>query len=153
MGNEQSVRPDTASPMPTATSVANPMKSAMRRSSSMRNGTGLSESSSGSTRYIPKMNGTEKGIIMPTRPHGMDHVGGGVDSPQWGWYINTTPPTPEMYYSQSTMNKKVEAKGNGPPRPTSQPVVPAEKAKCQHNQVFKNLQSNNTPMGWTSVPI
>lgn len=76
-------------------------------------------------RYLPNMQPAGKSLLVPTRPFG--HPGfphhqhrqsdpgpngtaaaataaaAAEMSPQWGWYINTTPPTPEMYHSSSTL--------------------------------------------------
>jgi len=65
------------------------------------------------SRYLPR--GLDKanhnGIIIPRRPYGADHNNyapsmephqGDVDgpSPQWGWFMRTTPPTPPMFHSR-----------------------------------------------------
>ena len=104
------------------------------------------------------MTRNEKGLMMPTRPYGgVEPVGNGVDSPQWGWYINTTPPTPEMYHSYvsgkafrgSDMHGARSSLAQG-----NQTVQPKD-AKPQHNQVFQNLRASQSPTmgGWPSVPI
>ena len=113
-------------------------------------------------RYLPKMGGAS--INMPS----FSHSGGGSPgyvSPEWGWYINTTPPTPEMYHSQSSFgasSKLTRTDASAAPNfPfASQTVAAAQtsgksiSAKPHHNQVFQNLQNNMTQnMGWTSVPI
>ena len=101
-------------------------------------------------RYIPRMGHSEGGLIKPTRPYGgVSNAHGGVESPQWGWYINTTPPTPEMYHSSSAAKSKTHRSS---PTPSIQSQPSIDEAVC-HNQVFQNLQNANRPMGWTSVPI
>jgi hypothetical protein len=145
MGNEQSVRHD---PSPyhsaVATSVApKPIKPAIRRSTSVHaeaDGMGPAQDR---TRYIPKMNQAEN---VPTRPYVANSAAtGGIESPQWGWYINTTPPTPDMYHSHAKAPKQ---KGH-----SKAPTQTVGNNKNCHNQVFQNLQNSNRPMGWTSVPI
>ena len=153
MGNDQSmVRHEPSSSSVSANSAfAKPARSAMRRSRSVRDEGSSMDSSQDPMRYIPKMTLAEKGLIMPTRPHGNDLSGNGIESPQWGWYINTTPPTPEMYYAgqSSRSARKTDShhlsSGTQPGQTTD--------AKPQHNQVFQSLQNKNAPMGWTSVPI
>jgi hypothetical protein len=154
MGNAQSVRHE---PSPyhaaTTTNGPKPKKSLLRRSRSIRSsadeGAGLEPSTNEKTRYIPKMNQSEGGLIMPSRPYGSNPPSG-VESPQWGWYINTTPPTPDMYQSPNgKFSKQANRQGC-----SSQPIQSQhmDGGAC-HNQVFQNLQNANRPMGWTSVPI
>jgi hypothetical protein len=100
-----------------------------------------------------------KGMIMPTRPYGGSHkidetiANGSETSPQWGWYINTTPPTPEMYYSNNSSSAKFITNKTTTKTATTTLVQASSNGKRCQNQVFQNLQSSNTPMGWTSVPI
>jgi hypothetical protein len=180
MGNEHSVEHEQ-NPYSAATwngeRKQGSSSSSMRRSRSVRqdaNGLLLVENrqssqhsslSSNSTRYIPKMNRAGNGLVMP-RPHGAPvaadqnaHpiVNGSEMSPQWGWYINTTPPPREMFQSRSRSfgNKMILTEGkNGAAAPSSYSsnVSSIDGKRC-HNQIFQNLQSSNTPMGWTSVPI
>jgi len=133
-------------------------------------------SSISSSRYIPNMNPRKgnNGLIVPTRPYGSHHhqskctenqsnTNGSEMSPQWGWYINTTPPTPELYHSRSSS----KSSGSSKPitkqldtitsssllsySPNSNTIVDGN--TCQ-NQVFKNLKNSNAPIhGWTSIPI
>ena len=155
MGNEQSVRHE---PSPyssvTSTTAPKPVKSALRRSRSVRSDTAIDPSQDTSrTRYIPKMTAAKNGLIIPMRPFGADTANNGVESPQlgYGFYTNLTPPTPEMYQSHASKHSKSLL---GPSMPTHQSTsssLPA--ARTQQNQVFQNLQNNAAPMGWTSVPI
>jgi hypothetical protein len=149
MGNKQSVRHD---PSPyhsaVATSAPKAIKPAIRRSTSVRSeadGMGAAQGNDPAqdrTRYIPKMNQTEN----PTRPYlANSTAAGGIESPQWGWYINTTPPTPDMYHSHAKAPKQM---GHS----SARPQTVGNNKNC-HNQVFQNLQNSNRPMGWTSVPI
>lgn len=149
MGNAQIQVRHEPSPYQSTTSSTSPksVKSALKGSRSVRQEADRMDHPQGVPRYIPKMNRTEKGIMMPTRPYGKDTGSSGVDanSPQWGWYINTTPPTPEMYHSHSSLNKT-------PPR-QQVGVATNTTGKSCHNQVFQNLQNSKAPVGWTSVPI
>jgi hypothetical protein len=119
------------------------IKSAMRRSSSVSE-----DVSQGNTkRYLPKgLGGDHSGLVMPTKPGDIaagapTHGPGGYHSPEWGWYINTTPPTPEMYHSHyaSTRGKM----------PTSQPntVFPASGPPAFSAQKTAGMQH------WPSVPL
>jgi len=77
--------------------------------------------------------------------------GNGYISPQWGWYISTTPPTPEKYHAraekineeqlvkQSIFGRQVTS--YRPRKPTSVPV-------------FKRVANDvNCTDGWPSVPL
>lgn len=172
MGNNQSI-PYEPSPYSIATSsAAKPSKSAMRRSRSVRNeANGLQhnlpseDSTATAKRFMPNMNRAGNGLIMPTGPYGasknkaLAHGEPALSSemsPQWGWYINTTPPTPEMYHSGSNrLQRHVDVQG-APLAPHSTQLgassAIADGRRCQ-NPVFQTLQSSNAPMGWTSVPI
>jgi hypothetical protein len=102
------------------------------------------------------MNRAGKGLNMPSRPYG---YGGGPSSqantaisnagsemsPQWGWYINTTPPSSEMYHGGSRLIPSGGINGMATVPPIDQQRHP--------NHVFRNIQVANAPMGWTSVPI
>jgi hypothetical protein len=64
------------------------------------------------SRYLPRgLDKAHNGIILPRMPYGAQVEpsssndgagGGGVESPQWGWFLRTTPPTPQMYYPRTT---------------------------------------------------
>lgn len=78
-------------------------------------------------------------------------------SPQWGWYISTTPPTPEKYYAAPHTGKK--------PTKTSEKKLdnvpetkPAEHpAPVFHHSnpspVFKKGGVPSATMGWPTVPL
>lgn len=153
MGNEQSV-PHEPSPYSsvTSTSAPKPVRSAMRRSRSVR----LEADGMGPlpdrTRYIPRMTAAKSSLIMPTRPFGSDVANNGVESPQlgYGFYTNLTPPTPEMYQNHVSRNAKTSAVSS---MPTYTATSVLSTGRAQHNHVFQNLQNSKAPMGWTSVPI
>lgn len=147
MGNHQSVRHE---PSPysssTTTSAPKPVKSALRRSESIKNDADTLSQLPDRTRYIPKMTAAKTSLILPTRPYG-DASRDGVESPQlgYGFYMNLTPPTPEMYHpSYSKMQQQQHPRSNL----GSLPI------RSQQNHVFQSLQNKNAQqMGWTSVPI
>lgn len=103
---------------------------------------GSSVCSSGSTAAAPT---TSKGPLP------------GNFSPQWGWYISTTPPTPEKYYAAPHTGKK--------PTKTSEKKLdnvpetkPAEHpAPVFHHSnpspVFKKGGVPSATMGWPTVPL
>jgi len=78
-------------------------------------------------------------------------------SPQWGWYISTTPPTPEKYHAAPHTGKK--------PTKTSEKKLdnvpetkPAEHpAPVFHHSnpspVFKKGGVPSATMGWPTVPL
>jgi hypothetical protein len=152
MGNEQSVGLEQLSSSSNSGAVQpKPVKSAFRQSRSVRSDAvsnhGTSQDVNGRPRYLPKMsvrNEKNGGIIMPTRPFG-DPAGNGVESPQWGWYTNITPPTPDYSHpSRISLPRKSDL--------TSAPF-PVD-GKPHHNHVFQSLQGTKAPMqGWTSVPM
>ena len=175
MGNEQSSHhyDHKVSPYTSVTgSFHKPTKSALRKSKSSRyESHDLSSHDEKNTagtpsRYIPNMNPRTagNGLILPTRPYGMNrYTSGGSNgsemSPQWGWYINTTPPTPELYHSRSTVKSSPpSATTRVDTRKTMQAsnLSGARDAKACQNQVFQNLQNStktNRMGGWTSIPI
>jgi hypothetical protein len=104
-------------------------------------------------RFLPRgLDKAHNGIRMP-----MPHYGtateqqpvantnstdnGDGESPSWGWYIRTTPPTPEMYQAHSRNPSNASSTSS---------------AMSKHsNPVFQNLQDKNkaNPMGWSGVPL
>ena len=74
-----------------------PIKSAMRTSRVGNNDRRALHPS----KCVPSM--PSGGVLLPMKPgnvpgSGPVAGGNGYVSPQWGWYISTTPPTPEKYY-------------------------------------------------------
>lgn len=155
-----------------------PTKSAMRKSRSIREvsdrlvqNDGNNSINMGRSRYIPNMNPriAGNGFILPTRPYGghssVDGKAPGPNSadmsPQWGWYINTTPPTPELYHSRTSSLSTIDNSSHKLTKGVTQSGKPVAKTaaadgqSCQ-NQVFQNLKNStkSNPMGgWTSIPI
>jgi len=113
-------------------------------------------------RYLPRMGGSST-LNMPARPFGSSQadpafMNGAEMSPQYGFYINITPPTPEMYHNNSTSGGRLSRTDvSGAPTLSSHLDSTTSKSlegKHRHqNHVFANLQSSAAPMGWTSVPI
>jgi len=138
----------------TSSSNAKPIKSAMRRTSSVNEvASDLSQTSiTSKQRYLPNGLGAgHSGLVMPTKPGdvaagGPSHGPGGYHSPEWGWYINTTPPTPEMFHSQysSTRGKLLSSKD------PSQSHVPSSGPPAFTPGIST---SSKTGMGWPSVPL
>eukprot|EP00978_Attheya_sp_CCMP212_P020972 scaffold60718_cov59-Attheya_sp.AAC.4 len=161
-----------------------PIKSAIRRSCSFESG-GTSASKKSGTKElhatsscIPSgMHRQNGGLIMPTRPGGVPGVQyNGKVSPQWGWYISTTPPSPEKFYarpgkkakkvmqqpinelspladeSQNIMHiSEMKVKDSGAPLKEI-----SQRNAVQHPPVFKKGMkglSDNGIMGWPSVPL
>jgi hypothetical protein len=85
MGNQQSTVAYEPTKFATSTtpSTAKPVKSAMRRSSSVsEDASGLGQGST--SRYLPKgLSAGHSGLVIPTRPG--DVASTGYQSPEWGW--------------------------------------------------------------------
>lgn len=116
------------------------------------------EQMSAEPRYLPR--GLEKahnGIRMPRMPtYAIEPAGSsgsveGVESPQWGWFLRTTPPTPQMY---GRYHQKSDASMASSSTDTSNSVstVPGS----HPNPVFQGLQEKQKvapSVGWSSVPL
>ena len=123
------------------------MKSAVKRSRSMRavNGSLSLPGNDPSLRFIPKgLSAGHGGIIYPTHPNAQQNKPStGYVSPEgWGWYITTTPPTPDMYYHSSKLPKK-NAQQNS---------ISSSRSTTLTNPAFKAGVSK-TAVGWPSVPL
>ena len=159
MGNQQSIAHE---PKPLS---EQPKRSALMRSRSFRNGTHADAGL-----VAPRLN--DKSLLKHSLPYTMQHGHGIVEpyssgtggewSPQWGWYINTTPPAPDIYYSSRPgKSRKPDSTSN-----TSQGTASTESSSlstsCNSgdhslpNPVFQGLQDKNraAPLGWhPSVPL
>jgi len=128
-----------------------PIKSAIRKSKK-----GSGNLSCHPTQCVPS--GLSGGsILMPTGGGIMKtgnvalSGGNGYISPQWGWYISTTPPTPEKYHvsgqkirEQHQIQKPILGRQIGRHRPHKPAAVP----------VFKRVANDvNSTDGWPSVPL
>eukprot|EP00548_Thalassiothrix_antarctica_P012093 CAMPEP_0194159556 /NCGR_PEP_ID=MMETSP0152-20130528/77901_1 /TAXON_ID=1049557 /ORGANISM="Thalassiothrix antarctica, Strain L6-D1" /LENGTH=282 /DNA_ID=CAMNT_0038869141 /DNA_START=645 /DNA_END=1493 /DNA_ORIENTATION=- len=122
-------------------SSTQPIKSVMKRSRSSRVNNSLEMAklniNDTTTRFLPNgLSSGHGGIIYPTNPNGQ--TGSGSVSPDgWGWYITTTPPTPEMYKNTKKIIG-IDSFGLGKGTLT--------------NPAFKT-GSQKTAMGWPSVPL
>lgn len=141
MGNQQmsiTHEPQHGASVPTS----QPMKSAMKRSRSIQQNAALNNLGSDPTRrFLPKgLSAGHGGIIYPTHPNAQSSAG--YVSPEgWGWYITTTPPTPDMYHHASKLPKK------GTTHSTT-----TSKRTTLTNPAFKT-GSQKTAVGWPSVPL
>lgn len=168
MGNEQSVRHEPPASGSDGSLGAKPIRSALTRSQSVRSSTGMGDltpSAAGGqqqqVRYLPTMRAHQGSLIMPTRPVGNEHHhGNGIESPQWGWYINTTPPTPEMYHSRSSLKhseRSDQSTTSVTSASTASEATHLENSAATRgpNRVFQGLKAgaNKPPMGWPSVPL
>lgn len=140
MGNEQSVRKEPLSIQ------AAPVRSAMSRSTSVKDqmGTGTSEN-----RFLPNSLVEKRNKMAAMSGEATD----GIESPQWGWYIRTTPPTPEMYYSRHFPKKRGSESSTATAATAGSTVLAAPLSHS--NPVFQGLQDRKKgpPMGWPSVPL
>lgn len=126
-------------------------------------------------RYLPRgLDEAHNGIRMPSKPYGgfmMGAIGsveqsntGSMDndyeqSPQWGFFVRTTPPTPQMYYPRppsrhntgGSQGSTASSLSSTSTLPTSMPPP----SSTQPNPVFQGLQekNRNTPVAWSGVPL
>lgn len=122
-----------------------PMKSAMKipRSSRRHNGALPQTKNDSSLRYIPRgLSSGHGGIVYPSNPNN-SQAGNGYVSPEWGWYITMTPPTPDMYHN----NKLPQSK-----KTNTQSSPGLDRPGTLTNPAFKT-GSQKTAMGWPSVPL
>lgn len=86
----------------------------------------------------------------------------GVESPQYGWFIRTTPPTPEMYYSKS-YHRKQESEASTSQASTASILSDASSSYGTHsiptppvkpNLIFQGLQDRNKDRtNFPAVPL
>jgi hypothetical protein len=161
MGNAQIPLCERHNPVSVTEASSSQDEHALTRTNSVTaNASGLESTQAETSRYLPKlMNRSKNDAITPSRPQGSGgpSTAGGIESPQWGWYINTTPPTPDMYHSGSkSLHKKQDSSANasqasagttafGSPTTTSH----------QPNRIFQEMQDKRqgASMGWASVPL
>lgn len=143
---------------------------------------GFSKPTSEPSRYLPRgLDKAHNGIVMPRMPYGtqIDQSSsndGGVESPQWGWFLRTTPPTPQMYYPRApaAVQRHATTSSTNVPLPVGAPradpsipsAVPSSftsssadsslPASSHPNPVFQGLQDKHQAaagMGWSSLPL
>lgn len=179
MGNNQST---THEPNPPD---EQPVRSALSRSRSVRSDANwISEQSSqienkylSSNVYSRPTNNSNTLLkhhhpTMPYNNNGVEPFSsgtGGYDSPQWGWYINTTPPSPDMYFTaggRPTKSMKIsglsipsDVSSGGDSTASSQLIqssMVTGSSNAHPNPVFQCLQDKHkaAPMvAWPSVPL
>lgn len=115
--------------------------------------------------YLPRgLDKAHNGIIMPTMPYGIDPTNStgagsldGQDSPQWGWFLRTTPPTPQMYHSRppTTTTLKHHSTSDSTSSTSTDVSSASTLPGSQPNPVFQGFQDKHktAPMGWSSVPL
>jgi hypothetical protein len=163
MGNAQIPLREWHNPVSASEASCSPQDehgSLPRTNSVPANASGLESSRDETARYLPKlMNRSKNDVIAPSRLHGPGgpSTAGGIESPQWGWYINTTPPTPDMYHSGSkSLHKQQDSSANS--SQASSGTVASESSTAtshQPNRIFQELQDKRqgASMGWASVPL
>mmetsp|Transcript_29267 Transcript_29267/g.86666 ORF Transcript_29267/g.86666 Transcript_29267/m.86666 type:complete len:135 (-) Transcript_29267:383-787(-) len=128
-----------------------------------------SKRNNASSQFVPSgiVGGKGGGVVIPSgggmsaqkgsRPLGGSSTSNGHVSPQWGWYISTTPPTPEHYAGKEKSAKK-QAK-------STEDRLPPSVAEEYPMPVFKNLPTpifqksgakdifGHDNMGWPTVPL
>ena len=94
--------------------------------------------------YLPRM-APHGGVKMPSmNPHHHHHQtanAGGIESPQWGWYTNLTPPTPEMYTSHPLQKKHNNPSSGSTVSTSSETSKPKRPSSTQPNPIFQSLPS------------
>jgi hypothetical protein len=144
------------------TNQKKPMKSAMRKGSRRHN----------PSRCIPSMPPSVKGSCTASASASASNKGGYI-SPQWGWYITTTPPTPEYYAAGSQRHPVLSHQMNTNNAHLANQVTPTHHGNLYTNNVGKNdwVPSTSTTIeeaspkplftkgplkyssGWPTVPL
>mmetsp|Transcript_19650 Transcript_19650/g.29084 ORF Transcript_19650/g.29084 Transcript_19650/m.29084 type:complete len:153 (-) Transcript_19650:234-692(-) len=152
MGNQQTTPMTFESTQSTMSSSSSKhIKSAMKRTDRWQK-----KPATDGLRYIPKglTCSAHNGLIYPTRPVGPHPSATGAsssspagdmanpNSPGFGWYVNITPPTPEMYANHRSSSSNL---GSKPPS-GRHPTTTSRRSILKH-------QSTTHPPAWTSVPI
>jgi hypothetical protein len=162
MGNAQITPRERLNPVSVseASSLQDERASMTRTHSVTANASRLESTQDETTRYLPKgINRSNNGNVMPPRPYGSGGPStvGGIESPQWGWYINTTPPTPDRYHSGSrSLHKKQDSSSNTSQAWSGTGVSESSTATShQPNRIFQEMQEKRqgASMGWSSVPL
>eukprot|EP00549_Striatella_unipunctata_P009005 CAMPEP_0118711010 /NCGR_PEP_ID=MMETSP0800-20121206/23789_1 /TAXON_ID=210618 ORGANISM="Striatella unipunctata, Strain CCMP2910" /NCGR_SAMPLE_ID=MMETSP0800 /ASSEMBLY_ACC=CAM_ASM_000638 /LENGTH=239 /DNA_ID=CAMNT_0006615435 /DNA_START=150 /DNA_END=869 /DNA_ORIENTATION=- len=129
-----------------SSAATKPIKSAMRPS------TRAQQLRFDTSQCIPKGLGNG-GLVMPSRPGGTSTApnGAGHVSPEWGWYISTTPPTPDMYCNNIQNNKSGRemlhpALLSTESKPIQTPIQPVFPKTPKYLTV-------KASKGWPSVPL
>lgn len=160
MGNEQSPLHEPKS------AGEQPVRSALVRSRSIRSDANSLEKSQIDGKYMPSNHHRpNNSLLKQTIPYTVHHHcvepyssgTGGYESPQWGWYINTTPPSPDIYYSKhpSKSRKLPDVSTSDVSMTSGETTSTASTGNAHPNPVFQGLQDKHkaAPMGWPSVPL
>jgi hypothetical protein len=158
MGNEQSTT--IHEPLPAS---EKPIRPALARSRSIRSdANALEKSQQLEHKYLPSHRPKNylKHHSMPfpsaqnVEPYSSG-TSGGYDSPQWGWYINTTPPSPEMFHSVRTMKSSSKPTDSTSDTSDTSRESAVSAGSSQPNPLFQCLQDKHkaAPTGWPSVPL
>jgi hypothetical protein len=164
MGNAQIPLRELHNPVSVSEASSSQDEHALTRTNSVpANASGLESTQDETSRYLPKLNNrSQNDAIAPSRPHGSagPSTAGGIESPQWGWYINTTPPTPDMYHSGSqSLHKKQDSSANisNASQASSGTAATESSTATSHqpNRIFQEMQDKRqgATMGWASVPL
>ena len=79
----------------------------------------------------------------------------GTISPQWGWYISTTPPTPDKYYAASSKQQKPKEDIPAVPEtmPADHPAPVFHRSEPSPKVFKKGGVPSPSPLSWPSVPL
>mmetsp|Transcript_11763 Transcript_11763/g.22528 ORF Transcript_11763/g.22528 Transcript_11763/m.22528 type:complete len:153 (-) Transcript_11763:140-598(-) len=91
--------------------------------------------------YLPRMGPQGGGVTMPTMQDNQPHGAGGIESPQWGWYTNLTPPSPEMYTSNPLHKKHNNVSSTSTASTASDGSAPMSPQCSKPNPIFQSLPS------------
>ena len=158
MGNEQSTT--IHEPLPAS---EQPIRPALVRSRSIRaDANALVKAQHLENKFIPshrpKTHVKHHSMPFPSSSQASEPyvsgTNGGYDSPQWGWYINTTPPSPEMFHSSRAMKASRKPTDSTSDTSTSE-MSQLSIGNSMPNPVFQILQDKHkaAPTGWPSVPL
>ena len=150
MGNEQSTvhEPKAAREQPS--------RSALSRSRSLRSNANALDRTQTEAKYLPTYQQQTAYPMRPVEPYSSGT--GGIDiSPQYGWYVNTTPPTPEIYYNRPQYQKsRKSASSSDTSQASSAGTATAEPMAnyARPNPIFQGLQDKHkTNMDWSNLPL
>lgn len=147
--------PHSSSANPSAQGSSKPVKSAMKRSRSIKtNAVSVERGGNDPSKLVPKgFGGGPNGLVMPTKPYGSDATNSGAVSPEWGWYLNITPPTPEMYHASRHSKKtgKDTTTAVQQPGASQKQTENATEITPLTNPAFG--RSKMAAVGWPSVPL
>ena len=92
--------------------------------------------------------GGKDGIIVPSNAM---KTSNGYISPQWGWYISTTPPTPEKYAANRIKDTNKGQQSANLKDATQVGAVQGDSQKPVFTRQIKGVPKNVSD--WPSVPL